>query len=309
MAINYKKAKFLWMNGKMVPFEDAVVHMLSPVARYGANVFEGIRVYWNEDEKQLYGFRLKEHYQRLLESTKLMRFNFETTIEACEKIFIELIRKNEFKEDLHARHSIYADGFGPFSATEPVGTFVAAYPRERSFDIENGIRCTVSSWKRIDDNSIPPRIKCGSNYQNSRLSSIQAKEDGYDQPILLNANGKVAEAPGACFFMVRNGVVTTPPVTAGILESVTRATLLELFGKEFGLPVAEREIDRTELYVAQEAFLCGSGAEIVPIVSVDRLRVGDGKPGPVTKQMLTLFFNVVRGKNAAYKHWCTPIYE
>ena len=308
MAIDYKKSKFIWMNGKMIPFNDAVVHVLSPVARYGANVFEGIRVYWNQDDNQLYAFRLREHYQRLLESAKIMRLHTDTTIENCENIFLELVRRNEFKEDLHARHTIYADGFGPFNATEPVGMFAAAYPRGRAFDFENGIHCAVSSWKRIDDNSVPPRIKCGANYQNSRLASIQAKEDGYDQAILLNSSGKVAEGPGACFFMVRQGEVVTPPVTAGILESITRATLIELFRKELNLPVVEREVDRTELYVAEEAFLCGSGAEIVPIVSVDRLSVGDGKPGPVVQQMRTLFFDVVRGKNTAYKHWCTPIY-
>ncbi|GAG06187.1 unnamed protein product, partial [marine sediment metagenome] len=162
---------------------------------------------------------------------------------------------------------------------------------------------------RIDDNSIPPRIKCGANYQNSRLATMQAEADGYDQPIILNGDGKVSEGPGACFFMVRRGVVVTPPVTAGILESITRMSLLKLFREELKIPVEEREIDRTELYVADEAFFCGSGAEIVPIVSIDKLPVGDGKPGPVAKEILNLYFNIVRGNNPKYMEWCTPIYE
>ena len=308
MAEEIKKPKFVWMNGKIIPFDEAVIHVHSPAAKYGINVFEGIRAYWNEGKKELHSFRLRAHYQRLAESMKMMRLQTDYTIEDYEKFFVGLLRKNEFNHDIHARHVVYVGGFGPYSAKEPVGMYIVALARGRGYDIENGLRCAVSSWTRINDNSIPPRIKAGSNYQNSRLATIQAKEDGYDQPILLNSSGKVSEGPGMCFFMVRRGVVVTSPVTAGILESVTRTTLLELFQSELKLPVQERDIDRTELYVAEEAFFCGSGAEIAPIISIDKLPVGDGKPGPITKKMSDLYFNTVRGNNPKYLKWCTPTY-
>jgi branched-chain amino acid aminotransferase len=309
MAREFVKPRYIWMDGQFIPFDEAVVHVMSPIARYGANVFEGLRVYWNEEKKQLYAFRLREHFQRLFESMKIMRMHIEYSIEDCEEIFVELVRKNEFEEDLHGRHVVYLGGFGPFSAKEPIGMAAMVYPRGRSFDVENGIHCAVSSWARISDNSVPPRIKCGSNYQNSRLAALQAKEDGYDQAILLNADGKVAEGPGACLFMVRRNKVTTPPVTAGILESVTRTTLIELFEKELRVTVQEREIDRTELYVADEVFFCGSGAEITPIVSIDRLAVGQGAPGAVTRQIQKLYFDVVRGNREEYIKWRSQIYD
>jgi len=233
---------------------------------------------------------------------------YKRQIEDCERLFIELLRKNEFKEDVHARHVACLEGFGHFSAKEPVGIHIVAQARGRGYDVENGIRCAVSSWLRINDNSIPPRIKAGANYQNSRLATLHAKEDGYDQPILLNSNGKVAEGPGACLFIVRRGVVATPTVTAGILESVTRTTLLELFPSELKIQVQEREIDRTELYVLEEAFFCGSGAEITPVVSIDKFPVGDGNPGPITRQIQEVYFDIVRGNNPKYIKWCTSIY-
>jgi branched-chain amino acid aminotransferase len=308
MADSFRKPEFVWMNGEMIPFENAVVHVLTPMARYGTNVFEGIRAYWNEEKKELYAFRLREHFKRLLDSVKLMRMRFDYTIEDCEQIFMTLLRKNEFKEDIHARHTVYIGGYGAVGAREPVEMVVTAYAKGRGHDIENGIHCVISSWKRIDDNSMPPRIKCGANYQNGRLALLQAKEDGYDYPILLNGDGKVAEGPGACLVMVRKGVVVASPVTAGILESVTRMTILEDFSDALKYPAQERTIDRTELYIADEVFLCGSGAEIVPIVSIDRYAIGNGKPGPITKKIQNLYFNVVRGNVANYQHWLTPAY-
>ncbi len=308
MVEDIRKPKFVWMDSKIIPFDEAVIHVHTPTAKYGINVFEGIRAYWNEKKKELCAFRLRPHYQRLFESMKMMRFQIDYSIEDCERIFIELLRKNEFKEDIHARHVVYLGGFGPFSAKEPIGMYIVALPIGRRYDIENGISCAVSSWIRISDNIIPPRIKAGSNYQNSRLASLQAKEDGYDQPIILNSNGKVSEGARACLFMIRKGVVVTSPVTAGILESVTRSTLLELFQSEFKFPVDEREIDRTELYVAEEAFFCGSGAEITPIASIDKLLIGNGKPGPITREIQKLYFDIVRGDNPKYMDWCTITY-
>jgi branched-chain amino acid aminotransferase len=305
----FKKPKFVWMDGALVPFNEAKLHVSSPAVRYGFNVFEGLRGYWNEEEKELYCFHLKAHYQRLFESAKIMRFRVTYTIDECQKFLIGLLRANQFQEDVHIRHMLYLGGFGALHEVEPVGMHITALPRGRSYDQKKGIRCTISSWRRISDNSIPARVKAGSNYQNGRLASLQAKEDGYDLPIFLTDNGKVSEGPGACFFMVRKGVAITPPVTADILESITRKMLIELIEKELDIPVEEREVDRTETYLADEAFFCGTAAEITPIVSIDKLSIGDGEIGPITQKAMTLFYNIVRGMDPKYKEWVTPTYK
>jgi len=303
-----KKPKYVWMDGKIIPFDDAKVHVFSPTAKYGTNVFEGLRAYWNEEKKELYSFRIREHYQRLFESMKIMRLHIEYSLEDCERLLVEILRKNNFQEDLHIRHTVYVGGYGLYSSTEPTGMFIVPIPRGRSFDAEKGISCSVSSWIRISDNSVPPRAKVGANYQNSRLAALQAKQDGYDQPIILNSNGKVSESAGACFFMIRRGVVVTPPVTASILESITRNTVIELSKKELNLPVEEREIDRTEVYLADEAFLCGSGAEVAPITSLDKIPLGNGNVGNITQKIMKLYFDIARGKNPKYYKWLTPTY-
>lgn len=220
----------------------------------------------------------------------------------------DLIQANEFRTDVHLLHMVCVEGFGYFDVSEPVGMWIAARPRGRFADGPGGLHVQTSSWARIADGIIPPRIKCTANYQNSRLATLQAKADGYDNALMLNGRGTVAEGPGANFFMVRRGRVITPPVTSGILEGVTRATLIELFTREHGITVEEREIDRTEVPIADEAFFCGSGAEVSPIVSVDRLAIGDGQAGPITQAIQGTYMRVVRGEHPAYGHWLTPIY-
>ncbi|MBW2305655.1 MAG: branched-chain amino acid transaminase [Deltaproteobacteria bacterium] len=308
MAKEIRKPDFVWLNGEFIPFDEARVHLLSPCARYGINVFEGLRAYWNDEVRQLYAFRLREHYVRLAESMKMMRLQIPQSIEDNIKILIETFQKNNLREDCHIRHVVYVDGFEGYYSTEPVGMLVCALPTGRFLNIEEGITATISSWRRIDDNSIPARIKAGSNYQNSRLATMWAKKDGYDQPIILNADGKVAEGPGSCFFMVRKGIVLTPPVTAGILESVTRDSLIQLISEELRLPMEVRDIDRTEVYVAEEAFLCGSGYEVTPINSVDRLPLGEGKPGPITRRIQKAYFDIARGRSPKYPEWRTAVY-
>jgi branched-chain amino acid aminotransferase len=304
-----KHPKFVWMNGKIIAFEEARIHVSSPVIKFGTAVFEGIRGYWNEEDKELYAFRLQEHYQRLMESVKIMRMDLEYSIEDCAQMLIDLFRKNEFREDVHARHTVYVGGYGNMKARGPIEMTVVSSPRGRSYDIENGIRCAISSWKRIDDGCMPPRIKCNANYQNGRLAYLQAVEDGYDYPLLLTSAGKLSEAPGACVFLVRKGELVAPPVTASILESITRATILQYSKEELNITAVEREVDRTELYVAEEAFLCGSGAEIVPIISVDKFPIANGKPGPVTRMIQKFYFDMVRGKNPKFRHLLTPTYQ
>ncbi|MBI4573261.1 MAG: aminotransferase class IV [candidate division NC10 bacterium] len=187
------------------------------------------------------------------------------------------------------------------------GAFILATRRRSTLSDERGIACCVSSWRRISDNVMPPRVKAGANYHQSRLVSVQARVDGYDNAIILNDQDKVSEGPGACLMIVRDGRPITPPVTAGILESITRTSLAELMATELRLPLLEREIDRTELYLADETFFCGSAYEVLPITSVDRYPLGEGTIGPVSRQVRKLYHDVVRGSAPKYKHWLTPV--
>lgn len=300
-------SRYLYLNGQLVPYGEALIHVQSGAVKYGTSVFEGLRAYWNPQQGELYVFRLKEHIDRLYDSLRLMRLEHAFTREELASSILEVLRKNEYREDVHIRQSAYLEADGPMEATGPVGLAVDALPRRLS--AKAGVSVGVSSWMRIADASMPPRIKCSANYQNGRLAMLEAKANGYDGALLLNSQGKLAEAPGACCFLVRGGVPITPPVTADILESITRATLLELCRKELGLAPEAREVDRTELYVAQEAFLCGSGWEITPILSIDRLPLGDGaRPGPVTRAVGECYFSVARGEKPAYRPWLTPVY-
>lgn len=300
-------SRYLYLNGKIVPYGEALIHVQSAAVKYGTSVFEGLRAYWNERRGELYVFRLKEHIDRLYGSLRLMRMDHGFTREELTSSILEVLRKNEYREDVHIRQTALLEADGAMEATGPVGLAVDALPRKLS--TKAGITACVSSWIRIADGSMPPRIKCSANYQNGRLAVLEAKMNGYDGALLLNSRGKLAEAPGACCFIVRGGVPVTPPVTADILESVTRTTLLELFPKELGQMPVERDIDRTELYIADEAFLCGSGWEITPVLSVDKLALGDGtQPGPVTRAIQACYFEVVRGEKPAYRGWLTPVY-
>jgi branched-chain amino acid aminotransferase len=304
-----EEAKYIYFGDKLVPYREANVHVLTPAMRYGATVFEGIRGYWNDKEKDLYVLQLREHMGRLAQSARLMSFDFSYSIESLCELTLETIRKNELKTDIHIRPMIYVGGPGEFHSTGPTFLVIAAMPVGRFFDIEHGINCCVSSWTRISDNSIPPRIKCAANYQNSRLVMVQAKKDQYDNAIILNSNGKVAEGPGACLFLVRKGKPLTVPVTSGILESITRETIIRLLKEYFDLEAEIREIDRTELYVAEEAFICGSGYEITPILSIDKFKLNEGQVGPLTKKIQKLFLQIVRGEIPDHPEWRTPVYK
>ena len=298
----------IWMNGKMVSQAEAVLPVNSAAVFYATNVFEGLRAYWNGQDEELYAFRLQEHFARLRESAKMMRFEVPYSDVDLYEAVREVLAGNEIRgEDIHMHLVAYVLGAG-LDATSPTGLYIN--PRRRGRVAENnGLRCCITSWDRTSDNAIPIRLKCGANYQNGRLATLQAKADGYDAPIFLNRHGTVAEGSGATFFMVRKGRLVTPPMTSDILESITRATLMEQICPDLGMDVQEREIARTELYVADEAFFCGSGYEITPIVSVDGFPLGDGKPGQITQRLLTAYMNIVRGVDKRYTEWRTPVYR
>ena len=293
-------------NGKAIPFEDAKVHALSVGLAYGAAVFEGIRAYMNPSTKRLSVFRLEEHLARLDQGMKFMRFDNPPSRDTLRQGVLDSIRANAPDDDCYIRLQVHIEARGNQSTTGPVGWVCAAIPRERSTKRETGIAACVSSWTRIADNTMPARIKATANYHAGRIATLQARADGYDMPILLTRDGKVSETAAACLFLVRDGVVITPTRDSDILESVTRDTVLAL-AAEHGLPVQERRADRTELYVADEVFLCGTGQELAPITSVDRLPVGDGKPGPITMRLQQAYESVVRGTTDAHAAWRTPV--
>lgn len=301
--------RLIWLNGEMLRVNEAKINVLSPTAQFGANVFEGIRCYWNNREEQLYGFRLEEHFARLKKSIKLFQIKSQYTDRELENNFKEIILANEYKEDIAVRQTVFVDGFGSWFAKEPVGMFIAPIPKKRKeIPLKSGEKTCVSSWERISDRNLSPRAKVGANYINSRLAKIEAMNNGYDSAIFLNHLGYVSEGTGSCFFMIKNGKLVTPQLTDSILESITRDTIIQISRNILGLDVIERNINRTELYVCDEAFFCGSAVEVTPIVQVDGYSIGEGKPGEITCEIHKKYIEVVTGENKRYMKWLTPIY-
>lgn len=300
----------IWLKGEILNVNDAKINVLSPTSQFGLNVFEGIPCYWNEDENQLYAFRLDDHYNRLLRSAKLLQLDCKYTKEDFTKALKDVIKANEYDENLSVRQTLFVDGFGSWGSEGPVEMFVAPIPRGRTSAEYNkkGLNCCITSWRRISDETLSPRIKCGANYINSRVGQREALRNGYDTCLFLNEVGKVAEGPGSCFFMIKDKTVITPQLTDSVLESITRDTVIQL-AKHMGYKVIERSIDRTELYTCDEAFLCGSAMEITPVLSIDRYTIGNGDTGNITKNIHLKYLDVVQGKDKEFKQWVTPIYD
>ena len=302
------KIKVVTINGNLMPLKDAKVSITAPGLSYAALVFEGIRAYWNKERNQLYIFRLDEHLKRFINSMKLLKFMDYPNLSSIKTNILQNIQANNYQEDIYIRLQGYIDEWGEMAVRSPVSTSIVSYPRPRAIAFTEGKNFTISSWQRLDDNASPPRIKASANYLNSRLASIQAKESGYDGGIMLGANGKVSEGPGGCIFLIRNGNLITPTITSGILESITRDSILEI-AETLKINVQTRDVDRTELYIADEIFYCGTGQEIMPILSVDKMLAGDGKPGKITKTLQNEFTEIVRGNNQIFKSWISPTYK
>lgn len=301
--------RFIWYKGEMMNVNDAKINILAPTAQFGLNVFEGIPCYWNDDEKQLYAFRLDAHYDRLLRSARLIQIDCPYTKEDMKKALVDVVKANEYDENLSVRQTLFVDGFGSWGSAEPVDMFVAPIPKGRTSAEYNkkGLNCCITSWRRISDTTLSPRIKCGANYINSRMGQREALRNGYDTCIFLNDAGKVAEGPGSCFFIVKNKTVITPKLTDSVLESITRDTMIRL-AKMKGYEVVERSIDRTELYTCDEAFLCGSAMEVTPVFSVDRYEVNGGMAGKITTELHKAYLDAARGFVSELKEWVTPMY-
>lgn len=302
---------YLWWNGQRVPWASATVHLSSTFWSGVTAIFEGIMSYWNAEQGELYVWQLDAHLRRLLRSQKLMRQASPYTVAQLTDAVLDLVRALDVSADTYIFPYSYPQGGGGFesstSATpQPVDMAIVARPNASHLGKGWVRSACVSSYTRISDNVMPPRVKNIANYRNSNLAMAEAKIDGYDTALLLNTVGKLAEGPGACVMLVRDGVLVTPSSTDSILESITRASVLELARRELGLEVVERPVDRTELYVADEIFMVGTAAEVLTIGSVDRYMVGDGGIGPVTAKLEQLFHDVVRGRMPAYAHWSTP---
>lgn len=302
--------RLIWIGGKIVPVAEATVNVLSPTSQFGANVFEGIRCYWSEQDQQLYAFRLADHYKRLQNSIKILRFNSPYSTSDFQQGLIDVVKANGYREDIAVRQTVFVDGIGgTWNSCEPINMFIApiAKPFQKIED-KAGLRCQVSSWERISDRNLSPRAKVGANYINSRMAYLEARENGYDTALILNNQGRISEGPGACFFMVRNNKLITPPPTASVLESITRDTIIRIAAEQLGIETQERDIDRTELYICDEAFLCGSAMEITHITNIDGLAVGDGKLGKITQDLSNIYHQIITGQLSQYKEWLTPIY-
>jgi len=313
MVTQYAHHK-VWLNGRVVEPEDATVSVFTATAMRGANVYEGLRAYWDEDQGNLFVWKLDQHVERLFQNMKTMRITPPYSVEEYRRAVLDWAGENGFREDVHFRLVTYFGDGGPGDIKKykpdeiEFGAWIAGGPRKHDEALEKGINVGVSSWRRINDDSVPARVKAGSNYQNSRLAGVEARVNGYDDALILTRDGKLAEAPGANVMLVRDGELITPSVTSGILEGITRATLMELFRKHHNREARERDVDRTELYAAEEIFICGSAEEVTPVVSVDRIPAGDGRPGPITQQLQKLYFEAARGRNPDYTDFLTPVY-
>ena len=303
--------KYAFFEGEFVPIEKAKVSIMTHTFNYGTGCFEGIRAYWNEDEDQLLVFRMREHYERLHRSCNILHIELPYSVERLGELTIELLRKEGYRADAYIRPLAY-------KATEGIGVrlhdlddefAIFAVPFGKYIEKEEGAKVCVSSWHRISDNAVPARAKITGAYINSAFSKTEAMLNGFDEAIVLNPNGHVSEGSAENLFIVRQGKLITPSVTENILEGITRDTIIQIAREQFGLETVERPIDRTELYLAEEAFFCGTGVQVAAIVSIDHRPVGAGELGPIVKKLRDLYFDIVKGKVKQYRSWCTPVYS
>src|SRR5919108_784382 len=300
---------WVYLDGEVKRYADARLGLMTHALHYGTGVFEGIRGYWSAEHEQLFILKLREHYARMQRSVKVLKLKIPISLDELCKTTIELVRKNNFRQDVYVRPLA-------FKSSEEIGVRLhnlkdsfAIYvtPFGNYVDIERGIRCMVSSWRRIDDNAAPARAKITGIYVNSALAKTEAMENGFDEAIMLTHDGHVCEGSAENIFIVRSGSFITPPESDNILEGITRATLMHLITEEMGLEVVQRPVDRSELYVADEVFLCGTGAQVSPVIEIDRRRISDGEPGPLTLRLQGMYFDICKGRNDKYRDWLTVI--
>jgi branched-chain amino acid aminotransferase len=301
---------WVFFNGEFGRYHDTKVGLMTHALHYGTGCFEGIRAYWNAKQEQLYLLQAPAHYERLRRSANVMQMTVPHSTEELVNLTIDLLRRNQFKSDVYVRPLLYA-------SSEDIGVrlhnlehsfFIYAIPFGNYVEIDDGIRCMVSSWRRLPDQSLPARAKITGSYAQAALAKSEAVESGFDEAIVLTVDGHVSEGSAENIFMLKDRTFVTPPVTDDILEGVTRTLLMGVIKDELGLPVVERSIDRTELYTCDELLLCGTGAQISPVIEVDRRMVGSGRVGEFTQELQNIYFGAVRGESPKYKDWTIPVY-
>lgn len=300
----------VYFGGQYMPLGEAKVGILTHALHYGTGVFEGIRAHWDAAGKELFLMRPVEHYVRWKKNCGILRIEVPSTPEELTAITVELMRRNEFRTNVYIRPLAYKSAERVGVSPDAQDAFaIVALPFGDYLHAEKGIHAGVSSWRRIEDNAIPARAKICGAYVNSALASDEARQRGYDEAILLNESGHVAEGSTCNLFMVRDRELITPPVTENVLEGITRDTVMQLVQREMGLPIVERPIDRSELYVCDELFFTGTAVGVAPIVRVDHRQVGDGKTGKVTNAVSQLYYDVTRGHMLGYWKWLKPVYQ
>ena len=297
-----------YFEGDWVAMRDAKVSIMTHAFMYGTATFEGLRAYWNADQGRLYGLKVREHVERIRQSCRILLMVDVPSVDELTRLIVETVRRNGFREDAYIRPSFY-------KSTRAIGVrlhdldnelYIVALPFGNYIDTDIGVRVMTSTWRRNADEALPARGKIVGGYVNMAFQKSEAELNGFDEAIVLTANGHVNEASAANVFVVRDGVALTPPVSDDLLEGVTRKALLELMANE-GIPVETRSIDRSELYIADEVFLCGTGVQISPVVEVDHRPVGSGRVGPISRLVRDRYFDAVRGRLPEYEHWLTPI--
>jgi branched-chain amino acid aminotransferase len=299
-----------YFEGEFVPMRDARVNIMTHAFMYGTAVFEGIRAYWNAEQGQLYGLKLREHAERIRRNGAMLLMDSLPSVDELVGLIVETIRRNDFREDVYVRPSFY-------KSTRAIGVrlhhlehqlYILAIPFGDYIDTASGVRVMSSSWRRNADEAIPARGKIVGGYVNMAFQKSEAELNGFDEALVMTADGHASEGSAANLFVVRDGVVLTPPVTDDILEGVTRKAIMDIATDE-GMPLEIRSIDRSELYIADEIFLCGTGVQVSPVIEIDHRKVGSGEVGPLSRVIKERYFEAVRGRLPAYRHWLTPIYE
>jgi branched-chain amino acid aminotransferase len=297
-----------YFEGGFVPMRDAKVSIMTHAFMYGTATFEGIRAYWNADQGKLFGLKIREHVERIRQSCRILMMENVPSVDELSGLIVETVRRNHYREDVYIRPSFY-------KSTKAIGVrlhhlenqlYIIAIPFGNYVDTDHGIRVMTSSWRRNADEALPARGKIVGGYVNMAFQKSEAELNGYDEAVVLTADGHVNEASAANLFMVRDGVALTPPVNDDLLEGVTRKAMMELLRNE-RIPVEERSIDRSELYVADELFLCGTGVQISPVTEIDHRPIGSGEIGPITSLVKERYFDAVRGRLPQYRPWLTEI--
>ena len=302
--------KYAYFEGKIIPSEEANINIMTHAFNYGTGIFEGIRGYWSAKDEQLYIFKLKEHYERMFRNFNLFKIEIPISIEDACEVTIELARKNEYRQDMYIRPIGYKSSYEIGPRLDGLDNEFAIFniPLGDYVNTSDGLDVMVSSWRRMPDNSIPARSKATGIYINSALAATEAKESGFDEAIMLTQDGCVSEGSAMNLFMIRDGVLITTPVTADILEGITRQTIIQVAREQMSLETIIRPIQRTELYIADELFFCGTGAQVAPVTSVDRRPVGGGNPGELAMKLQALYFSIVQNGLQEYSNWLTPAY-